>query len=240
MDENLGGKFAFIVTFLGIFVILVSAMPTEFYASSYRGVTVPDELDALDVPVYDYTTLNITYDGSGYWQEDFGFDGGTDFRAISYNTTNTHGVDACVFFIEWDSFPWKAYGLDFWLEDVNEGATLYFPQLDEIYDETGALLFSMKTQDSGQLKFICAYVWDEETYETPTPAFENDGVIIYIGLTWEQQMSTMSAWNIVGMILFFQMPQIHPLFNLMFALPIWACIVYTIYRLILLAIPFVG
>jgi len=50
----------------------------------------------------------------------------------------------------------------------------------------------------------------------------------------------MSAWNIVGMILFFQMPQVHPLFNLMFALPIWACIVYTIYRLILLAIPFVG
>lgn len=240
MDENLGGKFVFIVTFLGIFVLLVSFMPTEFYVSSYRQIDIPNELDALDIPVYDYMTLNITYNPQGYWQEDFGFNGATEFRAISYNTTNDYSIDACVFFIEWVSYPFKGYGLDFWNTTHNLGATLYFPDLETIYAEDGALRFSMKTQDSGQLKFICAFVWDEETYSTPTPAFENDGVIIYLGLTWEQQMSTMSAWNIVGMILFFQMPQVHPLLNMMFALPIWACILYTIYRLILLAIPFVG
>ena len=61
-----------------------------------------------------------------------------------------------------------------------------------------------------------------------------------MGMGYSQNPSTVSAWNILAQLLFFQMPDVHPAVNALIAIPLWAAIGILVYRLVLMAIPFLG
>lgn len=239
-DDDLGSRIIFIITFLGIFIVLVGmiyAESPELMAAQpqYRDVSIPEELEAFEVPVYSYQSFNITWTAEGSFTQDFDFDDHTTpftYRFTAWNTTNDYSYDPVVLFIQWDSYPWSGHGLDFWQEDTNYDTNLAFATMDTIYNETGELIFSVKTEDTQQLSFLCSFRWNETTYSTPSEALHNEGMLVYVGLTWEQEMSALNAWSIITMVLFFQLPDIHPALSLIIGLPIWVSISYIIFTII--------
>jgi len=237
---DLGSRILFIVTFLGIFIVIVGMIYSESpelmaAQPQYRDVDIPEELEAFEVPVYSYQSFNITWEAGGWFDVDFDFDDHEPpyvYRFTAYNTTNDFGEEPLVFFIEWDSYPWSGHGLDFWFNNTNYDTNLAFATMDTIYSETGELIFAVKTEDTTELSFLCSFRWNETTYSTPSEALHNNGMMVYVGRTWEQEMSALNAWSIITMVLFFQLPDIHPALSLIIGLPIWVSISYIIFILI--------
>jgi len=238
--DDLGSRIIFIITFLGIFILLVGmiyAESPELMAAQpqYRDVSIPEELEAFDVPVYSYQQFNVTWTAEGSYSQDFDFDDHGPpyvYRLTIWNTTNDYGYDAVAFFIEWTSYPWSGYGLDFWFNNTNYDTNLAFATMDTIYNATGELIFAMKTEDTTELSFLCSFIWNTTAYSTPSDALHNEDMSVYVGRTWEQEMSALNAWSIIAMVLFFQLPDIHPSLSLIIGLPIWVSISFIIFIII--------
>lgn len=200
----------------------------------YRDVDVPEALEAFEIPVYSYQSFDIIFIGEGSFSQDFDFDDHGPpyvYRFTAWNTTNDYGYDPVVLFIEWDSYPFSGHGLDFWFNYTNYDTNLAFATMDTIYAATDELVFTIKTEDN-ELSFLCSFKWNETSYSTPSDALHNDAMKLYVGRTWEQEMSSMNSWSIITMVLFFQLPDIHPALSLIIGLPIWVSFSYIIFIII--------
>jgi hypothetical protein len=80
--------------------------------------------------------------------------------------------------------------------------------------------------------------YNTTSYDNCTQAYENDALGIWLGINFDQVNTQYNAWNLISMILFFQMPDVHPLINVIIAIPIWVTIAYLVFTLITKLIPF--
>ncbi|MEM3629099.1 MAG: hypothetical protein QXE06_06985 [Candidatus Bathyarchaeia archaeon] len=240
-----------VVTFLGIFFILGSIVPPGFMATvaEPRKVKVPEYFESVDLNRYSaYEVINLTWSMNWY---DFDL-GGWKFQI--YWTSPMWGAPDCILFRRKDSwwiFSWfveegKWYNPQ-GVKVSRVRSVLYTEIMLDFECITGDTLNENYQGDLIEFKivfsvteFTAHFAFNTTKYASPKEAWENNELYCLIGMTFDKQNTTLSAWNLVGALLFFKMPDVHPVLNAIIAIPIWIAIAYLIYILILKAIPFVG
>lgn len=233
-----------VIAFFSCFVILVGAIPPEFlYASpDYRQVEPPEYFEAIDITAYAQTyndTVPPPDPVPPYDSVDWSL-GGYDWSLIC--------VDSSPDFIQigkreyWWIFQIGVTWFHFRnSEGIDRGEQLTSAELDSDYDEESETTkYSCSSPIWQNVQFDLYFGFNTTTYEAPSEALSGNELYFLQGMGIEAISTTINAWNLIGMLLFFQMPEVHPILNALIAIPIWVCIGYLIYVLILKAIPFVG
>lgn len=236
VGENLGGKFVFIVSFLGIFVILVASMPSGFYVSApdYEGRDYPDYWSAEDIKsIVFWGNTTVTYEYSWHYLK---IDRSPNFDDIDiriYWYTYKPGENGFYFERYWYQWGW-------WLQ-IQQIKPYPLSELDvrDNIDETGN--FSRFEMHCNSFNYITYFGFNQTTYSSLEDALDNQDIIISMGMGWDYESGALSGWDLIGRLLFFQVPDIHPILNAIIALPIWAMISYLTFSLIMRiikALPF--
>jgi len=236
MAENLGRNLIFIVTFLSSFILLLGIMPSGFSYSgkSYSNYTYPDYFDKSDVE-------HIAF-----------FENGTLTRGVTPLTLDFNPDVNMKFYIFWfvigDNIQFQHITWEWFIFH-----TAHYMDIEE----AGLALSKNETLSNWESDFnasilypvecnhVTVKVWLTDSNSSRNDIGEawDDGEIdVSMGFGFDDIRTTFNAWDIVGRLLMFQAVEIGiPLFiNIILVMPIWASIGYLIYRLILLAIPFVG
>lgn len=233
--------FITVVTFLGVFALLVSMIPGQFAVQSktYRQVSVPEYFEAIDIQSF-VETKNLTVPA----YDEYGLDcsvGGWELRIYPYYSPLMNMYDLVlrhidrwwIFAYGWHSLRWrsKAKGIDL-------GYTLDKDELLEYYDSERKVAEFIASCEHTTV--YVAFAYNTTKYDNIVDAWANNELWMLIGIGFDQINTSTNAWNVIGKLLFFQAPDIHPAINALIAIPLWAAIAVTIYILVLKAIPFVG
>lgn len=231
-------------SFIGVFVIIASLIPSGFFFYDYEGKTIepPPCFEAIDLQSYAETwtyTMNETggTDRGVYYE--VGVDtGGHDFN-FEYRKANasTLYVRMRHWFANW-IFPTQHT-----MEWINKrGITqsewvaghwsLYATELDEDYAND----YLPYTVQCWHFHVDVHFGYNETLYSSPSDAWNSNALNILIGIEFDQQGTSMNAWHLIALILFFQMPDIHWVVNAIIAVPIWIAVAYLSFILILRAI----
>lgn len=226
-----------VIAFFSCFVILVAATPSEFLVTSpdYRQVEPPEYFEAIDITTY-ATTYNNTvppYLVPLEWSF-----GGYDWVMENYNPYYIVVGKKEYWWIFWIGTTWFEFRNK---QGINRGDELAPEELDADFDaDSGSVKYSCSSPAWQTIHFDIHFGFNTTKYNLPSDALDKNELYFLQGMGIESISTTISAWNLIGMLLFFQMPNIHPIINGLIAIPIWVCIGYLIYVLILKAIPFVG
>jgi hypothetical protein len=97
------------------------------------------------------------------------------------------------------------------------------------------------------LAFNFYFTYNMTKYSSLQAAWDAYDLNIFVGQGYDDTFAKMDAWSLIGLLLSFQSPEVFgatgsyaTTLNLIIAVPIWTCIAYIFYRLVLMAIPFVG
>jgi hypothetical protein len=235
-----------VITFLSMFFILVASMPPGIISTPQQGkvINVPEYFEAIDLS-YFAVTKNFTV-GPNLWNYAFQV-GGWNVKATYYDI-----FDSIVMWT-YDSFGIFEYNIEDFKWYDSQGV-----KVSDRINTLGALggwreaisltticnAFTNNTSaftiqnSKTQCKIYFGY--DSTKYKSPREAFQDGNLGVLVGMGIDNTNTRINAWNFIGMLLFFQAPDVHPLLNAIIAIPIWIMIAWLIYILILKAIPFVG
>ena len=234
-----------VITFLSTFFIITAMIPPQFLYSGVEGRTVetPEYFESVDI--YSFAeTYNFTVKKEDYFTESFSLGGWNVRFYCKYNDKRMY----VNIYDSWWILEWNFRSLD-WYDmngvKVSEPAPspytyhfLSFENLDKNYDnKTKTCRFTVKNHE---VTFVVYFGFNTTKYSKPTEALENSDLRCLFCINFDKINTTFNAWNLIGAILFFQMPDVHPAINALIAIPLWILIAYLIYVLILKAIPFVG
>jgi len=215
-------------------------------STQMRNQTVPSYFEAMDIQSFAetwtyvmnetggemmYGMYRVDVENAGEWLGGHNFD-------LFYRPANQsdHNLFLKHYWSEWIILPFS-HDLE-WIngEGISRGTILEENELNTDYANEK----SKYTAKCSHFEVRCFFGYNETLYSSPTDAWDHHGLNILIGINFDQIATTMNAWALIGMILFFEMPDVHPMINFFIALPFWISFAYLIYRLILFAIPFVG
>jgi hypothetical protein len=209
--------------------------------SQKRIISVPKYFESIDITSYsEFKNFTIGKDlHSGYW---------FDLGGHSFYWENNYPVEALTLYtyggwwiFKWDynSFKWyDSNGVERsqWYETggVVPGWRLGWDSIN--YSES----WTLKQIGGQEVQVSVFWGYNKTAYASAWHAFMNNDLHVLIAIGFDQENTRMNAWNLIGSLLFFQIPEVHPAINAIIAIPIWVMIAWLIYILILKAIPFVG
>jgi len=219
-------------SFLSCLVLLIGLIPADFYPTAYEGKTVsPPEsgyFEAVDITYY-VNTVIITLNDTGYhaykyppryytYELDLG---GHDLRLYDYYDPDVQ-LKLEHFWVQW-IFETNHHWMK-WInhEGVNRGEELTPSELDADYVE-GNIRYIVKCDHFQAIGF---FGFNETAYSKPSEAWENNDLHIMFAIEFDQATTGFNAWSLISGILFFQLPDVHPIINATIAVPIWIAIVY--------------
>ena len=228
-----------VITFLSTFFIVTSFIPSGFkyVIPENREVDVPQYFEAIDVQSFgstEYFTLNYSLDNYHFTI------GGYDLMLfIGYPFGSEIRIDH---FHYWWIFQYGFHSMKWYDADglhVSYEHPLYHEILpiSALDDHEYGERYTMKCE---HFQSIVVFGYNQTAYDSHVEAFQDEALTIFFGVEFDQLQTTYNVWNLVAMILFFQMPNVHPAINALIAIPIWILVAYLVYVLILKAIPFVG
>lgn len=246
------GLFIFLVTFLGVFAYLVSTMPAEFATASKEYVQhdVPEFWQAVDVVKLNYS------DAFRFNSSDYG--GVLGAHWVSFKVG---GWDVQLRWITGGGGPYHILFRrleKWWIFIINaedckwyheEKAVHYHPfgdpesyavrpeDIAQYFDEDGYATFRI---ECSRFTMTIHMYYNTTKYDSFTDAYYANDWHALIGVTWDQLNTAISAWDLIGRILTFQAPEVHPAINILIAIPIWAATAILVFILIVKVIPFVG
>jgi hypothetical protein len=230
-----------VITFLSVTVLLVSMIPGEFVVSpsENRQVVVPQSYSSSEVMAI-ASTMNFTL--GPHCNTDFSL-GGHDFSFFD-NAMGSVPGNGIIMFHSWIEY-WIFHNQDFmkWYDQQNiERDTgedfsnwpfmMHFQTIDDIGVNT------TWTVQCTHVTIKVMFGYNTTSYANCTDAYENNALGLWVGINFDQVNTQYNAWNLIQMILFFQMPDVHPLINAIIAIPIWITITYLVFTLITKLIPF--
>jgi len=237
-DSHVGKMLIFSISFIGCFIALIALTPTEFYMTTkdYTQFEVPDYFDIGDIQHIKHF-LNKTISGQTL------FDFNTASNPVDHKVIlcfydselyNCHVTWSWWIFESVDLMTWSNYGeylskteaLSAWNSDYNASV---------LSTQCSHLTIKAWLYDSNTTRNNLSAAWD---------AYELE---LALGFGYSDYETKLNAWDILGRLLTFQSPALFgfegdlaTMLNLVISLPFWCCVGYTIYRLILMAIPFLG
>lgn len=213
-----------VVVFLGVFVTLLGllfATPFGVISQELRNVTVPTTWEGLNVASY-----NFTETWNGTLRTDTG--SGNDFMlGGKYWHLEEYWAWA------WSDFKlwlWDGDIPEWWLDSQNRGIELWSTQLAADMGTSCNITYSLRIPGDGEMTAIFSY--DTDLYPSSWHAFWNYDLQILIGVKGILEGATiMNVWDIIGMLLFFQLPDMGAanIFGILLSFGIWACLGYLIF-----------
>lgn len=250
ISDNLGGMLLFSLTFLGLFALLGGSIPTNFYVDFEEPeLYVPESgyWTSVDLNFYAYYqayTLNETGGYVGFPSSWYIYDFTLGSQELSFVYRRPGESDLKCGLQHYSYHLWifgSWHYLDTCLNTIGD------QRLDEYDYLTDDYIQADFSNDRLPYKWSCEHnnvrVWfnyNTTLYSDVTDAWNNSDLHVLFALGMDQATSSMNAWDLIGMVLFFSIPDTHPLINAVIGIPIWIIIVYCAVRLILLALPFVG
>lgn len=239
------------VVILGIFIILVTAMPSGFYATSpeYEEYSVPEEwsISAIELEAAKYwgnTTVDYTFWGlhHDYLTIEREPDLDNIDIDICWRTWNVAGLPK-IFYI------WRYWYIFFGWYLVRDGFDpfpLYESEVRANIDDSGN--FSRVDMNDDAFRYVVFFSYNSSLgYSNLEEALDDGHILIQIGQGiagsegYESYM--MSGWELVGRLLTFDLPDIgigdagaNALLNGIIALPLWILIVLSVFGLITMII----
>jgi len=236
-----------IVSFLGVIILLFGMIPAQFAIGDVEGreVNVPDFFEAIDIYSFaDY--INFTIDNIISYEEftlgghEFWFYTEPNWFAIehvhnqfwifqwthSQRWYDQNGVEQSVF--HQFSYP---------IEDSSYA--IYVPDLGTEIPEAqeGEIRMNVKCSHTQEKAYIA---YNTTAYSSYQDAYANLDLWIFLGMHFDDVNTAYNAWDLIGMLIFFQLPDIHWVINALIAIPIWVSIAYLSYVLIIKVIPLIG
>jgi len=251
--RGLGGMLIFCIVFLGIFIALAGVVPSEFFVQTktYTQYDYPEYFTPEDVQtIKHFLNRSIQKDGPEIVFDFNAADNPVNFKFHMWwwevpelpsggAITAHHRIwELWIFYkIHAMKIPNGIFFKEAWWFDK----TLIASNYD---DETKASIFYPV-----KCEHITIKIWVTDynaTRKDLSAAWDEGKVMVGIGFGFEDYQTKLSAWDIIGRLLTFQSPEVFGLsgaaatiLNLVVALPVWTSIAYLVYRLILMAIPFV-
>ena len=226
--------FVIAVTFIIIFSGLVITIPTDFLGS---GATPDTPVTPVNPNLLSDFTDDKTYTKPNFTLGIYAYDdlGDRDWYA---------GVGLTTEF----SLAAKRYFFGLWLgglsycrfvseSGIDRGITLSLTEIEDDAEE-GACRYNLVFEDNGNDAGGFVVYWNTTTYSDPSDAWDNNILYFTHGVGF-----TTDALNISSLLLnllFFQLPDVPFLVNLLLATPLWACIIYLVWYFIISMIPFLG
>lgn len=238
---SIGRTFILVVAFLGFFAILTNGIPSVFIYGGDRQELVYEDWEAgrlFMANITQYANVTVArgsvatiYQADWLPADNYGVDLRIEWFGAppNYNYTNWERWWWVIYPIWWDYveiFPYPLTNTTIlqYVDSDDQNLTDTFIMHDEGYSYYVNVGFN--STEYGNWTAVFA---------DPTAEFQ-----AYVAMGYQENPSAISAWNIVGRLLFFQVPEIHVAVNAIIALPIYAAIGYLAYRFLLWAIPFVG
>lgn len=230
---------------IGIFAYLLVTMPQPLLPASERetaSITYPDGWESGDL-LYLSETWNST-SISNTTDVEFVLGGRTHRLVGSETATNGPSIILFEYWYSWDLGPIKMfYKLEpcDWLDstgyyvDADFQNALLMESLDNSSYSPDERFIGRWTEHS-QFKAYIIFNFNQTAYPTWESAMDDGALNMWIGVQFDQTNTAYNSWDIVGMILFFNMPDIDPFLNAIIAVPVWIAIAYVSFILILRAI----
>lgn len=243
-SESFGGMAIFVITFLALWILLMTLMPSSFYVMSkqYSDYEVPDYFTQEDIQtIKHFQDANVTRGDTIVL--DFNPDANFKFDVVWATAYDS------ITFRHWtwelgpfyDAHAMEVDNADYILGDWWISKSLALANWDGSLN--ASTFYPVRCPD------ITVKVWftdPNQTRNNLSTAWDEGKVTVAMGFGFDDYETKLSAWDIVGRLLTFQSPEIFGLtgaaatvINLVITLPFYVCVAYLIYRLILLAIPFV-
>ena len=242
-----------IITFLAVFGLITVSMPIELTVTPtsghYTGPNYPEGIfDVSNFVTYGHTSDAINMTGT-FTMEPEGFSflfvvlGSRDYDCIAvvrmdsyifglihilreagkwYNTNNT---------LLSESRAWPSLWGKYYFGSGAKGDSISKEILDsEYYNGSIPIKFHVvfETQQSIDVMFS----FNTTKYETPSLAWSQDELYMVVAAGFGGSAGG-DIFTLIGQLLFFQAPNMHPLLNAFIAIPIWSGIAYLIYVLLI-------
>ena len=242
---ELGRSFVFVVVLLFTFSLFISITPAEFLG---------------DVDEYDYyTDVPDTWVGDQIagWDETFGA-----YNSVIVNKDwDEHDFKVGVHDVQVMWASWEAYEDPLYFRHEIHWTIFYnyhyFKddplQESEVQDniegysdpETSKNVMFCSTKDHAYTWYT-SITYNSTKFTNLAEAYDGNvsydpELFIFMGIGWNSTIGTVNAWNVVGQLLSFNTPDVGSTpMNTLIGFSLWTCIIYLAYRLILMAIPFMG
>lgn len=208
--ESTAKQIVFVVTLLGIFVILVQDMPSGFYAvaPSYDVPEYPDYWSADEIKaMVNATATNMTV------------------RVQVYEIEVSGVVETIYIRAQWwnDAFKFWHWKWDIW---GSQGEIDPHPLTETAVlanvDDTGNVSLTIMTCDHHN---YYVYIVNPGNYSSLTTCLAADDVVtVDIGVMYDYEQSVLSGSDILTRLLLFQLPNVTPEINFLIALPVYTLV----------------
>jgi len=226
-----------VVSFLGLLALLISIIPSGFVESAQDVRLINAEqyegFEAIDMQNFS-ETWNGSIDAGGMWgilhlqQIDIG---GHAFDLVS---SHEHDIIQMYHYDYWWIFVTGSHKMTWYdKRGIDLGTTVTKAELNANYEAGKPLEFKVSCPHF----FVKVFMnFNSTTYATPALAWDSNELLVLIGIDFSQAQTVFNAWAIIGMILFFTLPEIHWVINAIMAIPLWIAIAYVSFILLLRAV----
>lgn len=218
-----------------------------------RNATVPDFWDSSDV--FSYTeTFTGQFNETGGSTVDTNFYnlpidiGGRewDIRYAKANFTGTynHTINFRHTYTQWEFFTfteamniYNSNGLSLVNQVLGSWHNYYLASYDDWCPAGRSLNSSYNLQpfriECNHFKASGMFWYDAGVYDNVTHAWDFQELHFWVGLEWDELQTGLNAWDIVGMLLFYEMPDVHWTVNAIFKIVLWTMIGYLVFAFVL-------
>lgn len=230
-----------VVTFLGVVVLLIAFIPNQFYtASGARNVNVPDVFEGIDIYSFaESKMIGLNETGGSIWWADSNYyhvdiDIGSRNFDLYYKRANKTNLNLFVIHIwyEWIFIPYDHRLTWYNYQGIEKGDYLLVSYLEED-GEDGKARYNI---ECSHFRAYSQLAYNNTLYSSFEDAWNNHGLYAFFGIDFDQVNTSYNAFALLGMLLFWQLPEVHWIVNILLSIPLWICIAYLTFILILRAI----
>lgn len=231
---NFGKAIIFVVSFLGVFALILGGMPSQYFYSGsipeYSERATPSEYwSSEDIKTLLYSDEDYSNVSTSFY---------LDIERGTLETVNIEGYwqQLSGAYDQWIIRKyWYQWG--FWkqTQDVlpviprnTRSAPKWLSQDDVFHedniDDSGN--FSRIDMHDDSFNYVLFMSFNYTEYANLTEAVDDGHVLIEMAMGWEYESGALSGWDLITRLLFFQpLPTIgDPLLTAIMVLPIWTCI----------------
>lgn len=227
--------FVFAITFLLVFAGLIGSIPTDFQG---QGGTVETLLPVNPNLFTDFSSTSTDFTRTDFSGGIMVYDydlGGHKWRCL-YDGSQFSVYRKILLFGLWFG---ATDSTQFYLDNgTSRDQFLSYTEL-EGDAEDGAVRYDLEYTDSGNAAGGFLFYWNTTLYPDPEDAWDNDVLYLLHGVGIDSTAAQNVFTLLIG-LLFFQLPEVPVLVNLIIATPIWACIVFLIWYAVTKSLPLVG
>lgn len=226
-----------IVTFLGVFTILVASIPAEFlYATEeYRERDIPEEFEALElqqfVNTYNYTLISPSH----FFKKNFG----------GHNFWHQSHAEYGSFYVKINHYDWEfpifgfligSHALEWYGHETykNYGKSIRGTEIEENWDSEDSVSHFIASCEHLQM-----YIWfsyNTTLYASVWEAYQVNGLQVLWAIEWDEMGTGLNAYNLIAMLLFWQLPDVHIVLNIILSIPLWVTIGWAMFAFIMAVI----